>query len=321
MPRWRGSARRGAASTSWSTTPASRPAAGSTSRRSPTGSGSSTSTCSVSRAAATPSRPLLKEQRSGHIVNVASLAGLVHGPGMASYNATKAGVVALSETLSFELGPWDIDVSVICPAFFRTNLHRSFAGKDAAMQEAGMRLITQAKVDAEAHRRDRAQGHRHSARGSSSPTGSATRPTCPSASPGPLYDRMLTAQAAAARPPGRRRPRGPRAVTARRRRRTGARRGRLRRRAGRDLVARERSRRGGHRRHPRGAAVRRRRVQPHLPAAVRRWAGCRWARPHPAPPPDRHQGQGRARHAPRARHPGGAGAGLPRRAPDGGVLR
>jgi NAD(P)-dependent dehydrogenase (short-subunit alcohol dehydrogenase family) len=92
--------------------------------------------------------PLLKEQRSGHIVNVASLAGLVHGPGMASYNATKAGVVAISETLSFELAPWGIDVSVVCPAFFRTNLHESFAGKDSAMQEAGVRLITQAKVDA-----------------------------------------------------------------------------------------------------------------------------------------------------------------------------
>lgn len=92
--------------------------------------------------------PLFKEQRSGHIVNVASLAGLVHGPGMSSYNATKAGVVALSETLGFELGPWGIDVSVVCPAFFRTNLHESFAGKDAAMQEAGVRLITQASVDA-----------------------------------------------------------------------------------------------------------------------------------------------------------------------------
>jgi NAD(P)-dependent dehydrogenase (short-subunit alcohol dehydrogenase family) len=94
--------------------------------------------------------PLFKEQRSGHIVNVASLAGLVHGPGMSSYNATKAGVVALSETLSFELGPWGIDVSVVCPAFFRTNLHESFAGKDTAMQEAGTRLITEAKVDAHA---------------------------------------------------------------------------------------------------------------------------------------------------------------------------
>ena len=39
-------------------------------------------------------------------------------------------------------------MSVVCPAFFRTNLHQSFAGKDAAMQEAGVRLITRAKVDA-----------------------------------------------------------------------------------------------------------------------------------------------------------------------------
>lgn len=92
--------------------------------------------------------PMFKAQKSGHIVNVASLAGLVHGPGMSSYNATKAGVVALSETLSFELAPWSIDVSVVCPAFFRTNLHQSFSGKDAAMQEAGVRLITQASVDA-----------------------------------------------------------------------------------------------------------------------------------------------------------------------------
>lgn len=93
--------------------------------------------------------PMFKEQRSGHLVNVASLAGLVHGPGMASYNATKAGVVALSETLSFELAPWGIDVTVVCPAFFRTNLHESFAGKDVAMQEAGARLITQARTTAD----------------------------------------------------------------------------------------------------------------------------------------------------------------------------
>ncbi|MGL4743529.1 MAG: SDR family NAD(P)-dependent oxidoreductase [Dermatophilaceae bacterium] len=93
--------------------------------------------------------PLLKEQRGGHIVNVASLAGLVHGPGMASYNATKAAVVAISETLSFELAPWGVDVTVVCPAFFRTNLHESFAGKDAAMQRAGARLITEAGASAE----------------------------------------------------------------------------------------------------------------------------------------------------------------------------
>ncbi|MGL5927486.1 MAG: SDR family NAD(P)-dependent oxidoreductase [Dermatophilaceae bacterium] len=93
--------------------------------------------------------PMLKEQRGGHLVNVASLAGLVHAPGMASYNATKAGVVAISETLSFELAPWNIDVTAVCPAFFRTNLHESFAGKDTAMQEAGVRLITEAGVSAD----------------------------------------------------------------------------------------------------------------------------------------------------------------------------
>ncbi|MEO7753370.1 MAG: SDR family NAD(P)-dependent oxidoreductase [Terracoccus sp.] len=86
--------------------------------------------------------PLLKAQGSGHIVNVASLAGLVHAPGMASYNAVKAGVVAISETLTSELGPHGIAVSVVCPSFFRTNLADSFQGADVEMQQAGTRLVT-----------------------------------------------------------------------------------------------------------------------------------------------------------------------------------
>lgn len=93
--------------------------------------------------------PMLKEQRSGHIVNTASLAGLVHGPGMSSYNAAKAGVVALSETLGFELAPWGIHVSAVCPAFFRTNLHESLQGKDTAMEEAAVKLITRASMTAD----------------------------------------------------------------------------------------------------------------------------------------------------------------------------
>ena len=93
--------------------------------------------------------PMLKQQRSGHIVNTASLAGLIHGPGMSSYNAAKAGVVALSETLRFELAPWDIKVSAICPAFFRTNLHQSLQGKDVAMEETAVQLITKAGMSAD----------------------------------------------------------------------------------------------------------------------------------------------------------------------------
>lgn len=86
--------------------------------------------------------PLFKEQGSGHIVNTASLAGLVHAPGMAAYNTVKAGVVALSETLSHELAPSGITVSVVCPSFFQTNLVASFQGADTEMEDAGKAMVS-----------------------------------------------------------------------------------------------------------------------------------------------------------------------------------
>ena len=85
--------------------------------------------------------PVFKRQRSGHIVNTASAAGLVHPPMMSSYNTVKAGVVALSETLSHELHPYDVTVSVVCPSFFRTNLGDSIQGKDTAMGATARQLI------------------------------------------------------------------------------------------------------------------------------------------------------------------------------------
>lgn len=93
--------------------------------------------------------PVFKAQRGGQIVNVASLAGFIHGPGMSSYNAAKAGVVALSETLGFELHPWGIGVSVVCPSFFRTNLHTSLTGTDTEMERTAIALIQGAPYTAE----------------------------------------------------------------------------------------------------------------------------------------------------------------------------
>ena len=67
--------------------------------------------------------PLMKAQGGGgHIVNVASLAGLICLPEMGPYNVAKAAVVALSETMKPELAPHNIGVSVVCPSFFNTNL-------------------------------------------------------------------------------------------------------------------------------------------------------------------------------------------------------
>jgi NAD(P)-dependent dehydrogenase (short-subunit alcohol dehydrogenase family) len=93
--------------------------------------------------------PLFKEQRSGRIVNVASLAGLVHAPSMSAYNAVKAGVVALSETLLYELSPYSIGVSVVCPSFFRTNLHKSVPATDPAAAKTAKTLIATAPRSAD----------------------------------------------------------------------------------------------------------------------------------------------------------------------------
>jgi len=57
--------------------------------------------------------PRLKKQGRGHIINVASAAGLLAPPGMAPYNVTKAAVVALSETMSAELKQTGVGVTVL----------------------------------------------------------------------------------------------------------------------------------------------------------------------------------------------------------------
>lgn len=70
--------------------------------------------------------PIMTEQGSGHIVNTASIAGLIGVPGAAPYNATKHAVVAISEGLFLELGATGspIGVSVLCPGFVKTDLMR-----------------------------------------------------------------------------------------------------------------------------------------------------------------------------------------------------
>ncbi|MGE8153465.1 SDR family NAD(P)-dependent oxidoreductase [Pseudomonas vancouverensis] len=60
---------------------------------------------------------LLQQGRAAHVINTASLAGLVSSPLMAPYNVTKQAVVALSETLHYELAMIGapVSVSVLCP--------------------------------------------------------------------------------------------------------------------------------------------------------------------------------------------------------------
>ena len=66
--------------------------------------------------------PVMKRQRSGLILNIASSAGFAAAPQMGAYNATKAAVIALSETLAAEAADDGIQLSVAMPGFFRTHL-------------------------------------------------------------------------------------------------------------------------------------------------------------------------------------------------------
>ncbi len=93
--------------------------------------------------------PMFKRQRSGHIVNVASLAGLVHPAGMASYNAVKAAVVALTETAGHELASYGVRASVVCPSYFRTNLMASMRGSDEAVGAVVAQLVERSPLTAD----------------------------------------------------------------------------------------------------------------------------------------------------------------------------
>jgi NAD(P)-dependent dehydrogenase (short-subunit alcohol dehydrogenase family) len=65
---------------------------------------------------------MLRHREGGHIVNTASMAGMINGMGFSPYAATKFAVVAMSEGLAMQLQPHGIGVSVLCPEFVRTRI-------------------------------------------------------------------------------------------------------------------------------------------------------------------------------------------------------
>ena len=92
--------------------------------------------------------PLLKESK-GTLINVASMAGLTHMMRMSAYNASKAGVVALSETLLSELYPFGVNVSVVCPASFPSNLLKTIRSSSDGEVNTAKKLMDRSPVSAD----------------------------------------------------------------------------------------------------------------------------------------------------------------------------
>lgn len=71
--------------------------------------------------------PHFKERGGGKIVNIASIAGRIGG-GMASYSASKAGAISITQSQAAELGRFNINVNAICPGLLWTDLWRQIEG-------------------------------------------------------------------------------------------------------------------------------------------------------------------------------------------------
>lgn len=95
-----------------------------------------TGTFRVCRAVA---RAMLR-QRSGSIVNVASVSGWRASPGQASYVASKGGVVSLTQTLAAELGPHGVRVNAVVPGLFAAGMVEKMARRALERRKAQIPL-------------------------------------------------------------------------------------------------------------------------------------------------------------------------------------
>ncbi len=94
--------------------------------------------------------PLLRQQGRGHIVNVASFAGMTPVPEVSAYATAKAGVVALSEQLRVDLAGSGVGVTLVCPAYVQTRLLETFRSNDERHRKMAERWMAKSNVTAEA---------------------------------------------------------------------------------------------------------------------------------------------------------------------------
>ncbi|MDX3924727.1 MAG: SDR family oxidoreductase [Shinella sp.] len=89
--------------------------------------------------------PHMQKQKSGHIINVSSVAGHKVGPGGAVYAGTKWAVRAISEGLRQEVKPWNIRTTIVSPGAVATELIDTISDADVA---AGMKQVYDAAIPA-----------------------------------------------------------------------------------------------------------------------------------------------------------------------------
>lgn len=86
---------------------------------------------------------VMREQKSGNIINWSSIGGLNGSPYTGSYSAAKAGVVAISKIAAIENGPFGIRVNCICPGFIVTNMSKGAENMPGIPEKAALMRVGQ----------------------------------------------------------------------------------------------------------------------------------------------------------------------------------
>ncbi|MFP4120912.1 3-oxoacyl-[acyl-carrier-protein] reductase [Coleofasciculus sp.] len=73
---------------------------------------------------------IMLKQKSGRIINIASVAGQMGNPGQANYSAAKAGVIGFTKTVAKELAPRGITVNAVAPGFIETDMTKDIKSED-----------------------------------------------------------------------------------------------------------------------------------------------------------------------------------------------
>lgn len=81
--------------------------------------------------------PIMAENHSGNIVNIASAAGLRGQPRNSAYSASKAGIIAMTQSLGDELRPLGIRVNVVCPGPIDTEMFKKSANREYLLAAGG----------------------------------------------------------------------------------------------------------------------------------------------------------------------------------------
>ncbi len=95
-------------------------------------------------------RPFLK-QKSGSIINMASVCGILGNAGQANYSASKAGVIGLTKSMARELASRNITVNAVAPGFIATDMTDAMpeSAKEATLQQIPLKRIGTTKDIAE----------------------------------------------------------------------------------------------------------------------------------------------------------------------------